>query len=785
MQVRLVAYRSISWLSRLRQFFRRRRLRLLLWSAGLLLLLSVAGDMLFPVPARIPYSQIVTADDGQVLSAYLSTDDKWRMRTELDDISPLLREAVIFKEDKYFYYHPGVNPVAILRALFNNLVQGRKTSGASTITMQVARLLEPKERTYASKLIEVLRALQLEWHYSKDEILRMYLNLLPYGGNVEGVKAAALLYCGRMPDHLSLAQIVALSVIPNRPTSLRIGRNNEAILAARNKWLRRMGAEGLFDAGQIEDALAEPIDMKRRSLARRAPHLALRLHHRFPDRAVIPTRLNLRIQNKVRTLSYNYVKRLKSWGIHNAAALVIDNATRGVVAYLGSADFSDKRHAGEVDGVKAVRSPGSTLKPLVYALAIDEGLVTPKSVLNDVPINIGGYAPVNFNRKYNGTVTAEQALARSLNVPAVSLLQKVGLPSFLDRLSDAGFRQIAADRDKLGLSAILGGCGVRLEELAGLYVALANGGRHLPLKYRRDDTVASAQALMTASAAYMITEILCQLERPDLPATYQSSVHVPRVAWKTGTSYGRRDAWSIGFNKRYTIAVWLGNFSGEGTPELTGADIATPLLFKLFNSLDYNSPNDWFAPPPGLDFRIVCTASGQVPSDFCDDQALDYFIPGVSSNRSCDHRRRVMVAHDETHSYCTHCRPDVGYKQKLYDNVSPELAAFYDAERIAYSRVPSHNSSCTRVFDAGRPRITSPVAGNEYLIERGDSTRIMLSCLASQDVTNVYWFVDDMLVGSAAAGERIFIHPHPGDLKISCSDDRGRNADISVKVTYY
>jgi penicillin-binding protein 1C len=534
-------------------------------------LLFLLLNFLFPLRKNITYSQIITARDGSVMYAFLSPDDKWRMKTELQEIIPQLRKTIIYKEDKYFYYHPGINPVAMVKAVFNNLLHGKTTSGASTITMQVARLMAPKERTYINKVIEVFRALQMEWLYSKEEILQLYLNLVPYGGNVEGVKSASLLYFGRLPDGLSLAQITTLAIVPNRPTSLGLGKNEALLTQERNKWLNRFAADKLFSAKQIQDALAEPLAARRRDIPRIAPHLAYRLKYEYPQETSLQTTISLLIQDKVEHLAYNYHKRLQRYNINNLAVLVLNNQTMEAEAYIGSPDYADMQNAGQVDGVRAIRSPGSTLKPLVYALGIDQGKITPKTMLADVPGNFAGYTPDNFDKKFNGNISIEKALSYSLNIPAVKVLHETGLPLFIEKLKQAGFEQIENDQHKLGLSVILGGCGVSLEELTGLYASFANEGKFREVQYIPSSGTADLQknklsaSLITASgkavaqnkqrrdrnslygvqivspeAAFMINEILTQATRPDLPNNYQSSYHVPKVAWKTGTSYGRR-----------------------------------------------------------------------------------------------------------------------------------------------------------------------------------------------------------------------------------------------------
>ncbi len=741
-------------------------------------------DRALPFKPFIPYAQIVTAADGTVVQAFLSADQKWRMKTELAEISPLLRQAIVYKEDRWFYWHPGVNPIAIVRAAVMNLSHLRVQSGASTITMQVARLLQPRPRTLVSKLIECVHALQLELHYSKDEILQMYLNLVPYGGNIEGVKAASLLYYDRLPQQLSLAQVVCLSVIPNRPTTLRLGEQNPEILSQRDLWLHRFAQREVFRKEMIDDALREPLVLKRVAIPRWAPHYALRLRSRFPNRPIIQSTLSAKAQQLCTQLCFNYVQRTKMLGIYNCAVMVLNNQTRNVEAYVGSADFNDKAHAGECDGVQALRSPGSALKPLLYAQAIDQGLLTPKTIVTDVPLNYNGYSPENYDQTFHGAVSVEQALAQSLNIPAVKVLHDIGVQPFAQKLNTLGFRDIKADAANVGLSLALGGCGVRLEELAQMYSCFASGGIVRPLHWIPEDVDTNGRRIVSPASAFMVTDILTQLTRPDLPVNFMSATHVPKVAWKTGTSYGRRDAWSVGYNKKYTIAVWVGNFSGEGIADLTGSTSATPLLFELFNSLDYNATSEWYKAPADVDFRIVCAETGLPPGEYCDKTVTDYFVPTVSPARKCEHVRRIAVSPDGRMSYCTSCLPRGAYRTMMVKSYAPELLSYYKSERVAVQIAPPHNPACTRVEREQGPRINSPTDGKSYIVNRNDDAPMMLSASVSADVENVYWYLNDKLLSESKASESLFFKPQRGRNKISCCDDKGRNTNIFVMVDW-
>jgi penicillin-binding protein 1C len=752
----------------------------LLFVFGLFLLLNAV----FPLKINIEYSPIIVAKDSTLMHAFLTSDDKWRMFTELDEITPELRKAIVFKEDRFFYFHYGINPVAILRAAFNNVRYGRRTSGASTITMQVARMVSPKDRTYLNKILEMFRALQLEWKFSKKEILQLYLNLAPFGSNIEGVKSASVIYFGKMPDQLSIAEIATLSIIPNRPVSLRLGITNDAITIERNKWLERYKEARLFKAAYINDAIEEPLVAYRHAIPRFAPQLCYRLKNKFRGKSIIHSCTNMEMQQKCEKLVNDYSRRLYFQNIKNAAVIIVDNASRSVIAYIGSADFNNTEDGGQVDGIRAVRSPGSALKPLLYAQAFDEGIISPKTIICDVPVSFSGYEPENYDNKYNGNITVEKALEGSLNVPAVKILNDMNPQKFIQRLIEAGFQHIEADKENLGLSVILGGCGVSLEEMADLYCSFANQGVHIPLHYTLNDTNSKSNQLITPGASFMLTEILTQLKRPDLPIDWANSSHTPKIAWKTGTSYGRKDAWSIGYNNKYTVGVWIGNFSGLGVPELSGADKATPLLFQIFNAIDYNTQKDWFKMPDDIQLRYVCSQSGLSPNSYCTDLVLDYYIPGVSSNSTCSHLKRVLINPDSTLSYCTACCPEYGYKEAWYPNLQPELITYYDNNLVKYQKIPPHNPKCERILQGSAPKITSPISENEYYVNVNDSMQIMLSCHVSNDVERVYWSINNRFYKSAARGEPVFFQPSEGKVDISCSDDKGRNTNITISVKF-
>lgn len=783
-------HRNITFMKKLKfRVTRKGILRFIKWSGigflGLILLFFIL-NWIFPLPDKVEYSTIITDNKGEVVNAYLTKDQKWRMKTELDEISPLLQKTIIAKEDKHFYSHPGVNPFAVIRAFFRNLF-GHRTSGASTITMQVAKALEPGKRNIWTKCRQMFRAFQLELKYSKKEILQMYLNLVPYGGNVEGVKAASLLYFKKNPDHLSLAEITALSIIPNNPGRLVIGKNNDIIIEERNKWLRKFARENVFTQKEIEDALAEPLTATRGTVPHYIPHLSYKLKKQggtSGSLSIIKTNIDLNTQLKAEKLVEDYVRTQRLKNIKNAAIVIIDNKTHKVITYVGSSNFNDTTDGGQVNGANAVRQPGSTLKPLLYAMCFDEGLLTPKTVMTDVAVNYQGYAPENYDEKFNGYVTVETALEHSLNIPAVKGLKMLGHEKMIQKLANCNFRQIQKDRRKLGLSMILGGCGTTLEELTGLFSSFANEGVYISPSFTQNDTLQQRVNVISPAANYMINEILSKINRPDFPLNWTATERMPKIAWKTGTSYGRKDAWSIGYNKNFTVGVWAGNFSGVGVPDLSGANVATPLLFKIFNTIDYDSDEEWFTQPDDCDIRQVCSETGMTPSGHCSSLVTDYFIPLISSTRACDNWQEIMTSPDEKISYCKSCAPQTGYKKKWYKIIEPDMQAWFEENRIAYQKIPQHNPNCELIFKGAAPAITFPVNGMEYIINRKNPEPLQLISKTANDVTKVYWYINNKFYKSCNAGEKQFFVPEEGTVKISCTDDKGRNRDIKISVKY-
>lgn len=747
-------------------------------------LFIVMLNLFFPLPQIKSYSQTIYSDNSKLLNAYLTHDDKWRMRTKFGEVSPDLIKAIIEKEDTWFHWHFGINPVALVRAFYQNITSGKRVSGASTITMQVARLLEPAERTYWNKFLEMLRAIQLELHYSKEDILEIYFSHIPFGGNIEGVKAASHIYFNRPPDKLSLSQAILLTVIPNDPNNLRLDQNTEEAVHKRNYWIERFVNHEIFPKQDLLDAKDEPVTAARFEITNSAPHFSQVVAANY-NQDELNTSLDQSIQKKAESLLANYVNRVKQKGVTNGSVLIIDNKTNSVVGYCGSADFYDEQNSGQVNGITSVRSPGSTLKPALFALAFDQGLLTPKMKLLDIPTDFGGYEPENYDLKFYGDVTAEFALINSLNVPAVRLLGKTGLSNFINALTKSGFQTIEKSREKLGLSLILGGCGVTLEELTRLFASFSNGGKIPQFKYLLNENESDGAKVFSVESSYLISNILSKNERPDFPVEFLHSTKLPKIAWKTGTSYGKRDAWAIGFNLNYTIGVWMGNFDGKGSPHLSGAEMAVPLLFDLFNAVDYDSQSEWFDLPENLSVRKVCSKTGLLPSKNCENLVDDYYIRGVSTNKQCELFKETYVDDEETVEYCPECLPKENYKKVYYPFYDPELTLWQIRNNIEVKRPPNHNPNCSAKFSSGGPKIISPSVEFEYFVERENKEEILLQAASHPNVKIHYWFVNDKFYKKCMPSEKVFLKPKEGNLKITCMDDRGRESSINISVRSY
>jgi penicillin-binding protein 1C len=561
---------------------------------------SVAALYFVPPPAldrSRSASVLVLAADGSILRGFLTADGKWRLPVEPDAVDPLYRRMLIAAEDRRFAQHPGVDPIAATRALLQLGVSGHIVSGASTLTMQAVRLLEPHPRSLVAKLAEMARALALERLSSKQEVLSLYLTLAPFGGNLEGVRAASLAYFGKEPARLSAAEAALLVAIPRSPERLRPDRHPEAARDARNRVLRRMAEAGVISPAAFAEAREERVPRARLAMPFRAPHLARELLDERPAALVHRTTIDPLLQQKVEDLLGREVSGLEQEA--SLAAVVVDNRGRRVLAYVGNADFASAARRGTLDMARAVRSPGSALKPFIYAMGFDRLIIHPETVLEDRARDFGDYAPADFDGRFQGEVTAREALQYSLNLPAVGLLDRLGPGRFAAALAAAGVRlRLPEPAAEPGLALALGGAGITLADLVRLYAALSNGGQVAPLRYREGDAATPGMAIFGPLAAWYVNDILADAPPPAgvLPAEIRRG---RRLAFKTGTSYGFRDFWAIGYDPEVTIGVWAGRPDGTPMPGHSGRLTAAPILFKIADLLGPSRSRDASPPPAG------------------------------------------------------------------------------------------------------------------------------------------------------------------------------------------
>jgi penicillin-binding protein 1C len=742
-------------------------------------------SLLFPLPPLKPCSLVVEDRNGRFLQAFLAQDGVWRLRTSPDEIPRKVKEILLRREDRWFYYHPGVNPFAIVRAAVQNFRSGRRVSGASTITMQIARMLQPRERTYLNKAVEVFRALQLEARYSKKELLEIYLSIVPLGGNVEGLRSAALLYYDTPLERLNIAQLFDLMLVPGDPNGLAPDRKADRLLGERKRQAAEWIRQGLFTAEDSVVMWNTPARAVRRALPRAAPHFALRIRELFPGESDVRSSLDLGVQRTVEQLLSNHLRPWKQRGVRNSAVLVVENATREILAYAGSEDFEDEAASGQVDAVRALRSPGSTLKPFLYAMQMDRGELTPRSRLLDTPYDAEGFLAENYDGLYSGYVYADDALRRSLNVPMVRMLKKAGLHQFLDFTSSAGFASLREQRARLGLSMILGGCGVTLEELVAAYAAFPAGGKFSPLRYAHEGAGVSGDGkqIFSPSSAWMVTEILRGLDRPDLPNNFEFALNLPAVAFKTGTSYGRRDAWSIGYSAEYTVGVWIGNVDQKGNPELVGGKSAAPLLIDILNSISRGSQKTILPQPKDIRGRLVCARSGLLPGPRCENLIDDVCSESRTSPRVCDICRDVLVSTDGRLSYCPSCVADHPYRTVTVSQYPSELLDFWRKSGTAYAAAPPHNPRCSGLFSGDGPSIVSPSNDMTYYFV-ATKQKLVLQATSGVDVRKHAWYVNDTYLGKNRAGEKLFVPIAAGEHTVTCIDDRGRATSVHIKVKY-
>jgi len=691
---------------------------------------------------------------------------------------------VITTEDRYFYLHPGVNPVSLIKATVANVRAGRTVRGGSTITMQIARMIEPKARTVTNKLFEIFRAFQLEMQFSKSELLAMYFNLAPYGGNIEGVGAAAYFYFDKEPSELTWSEAALLTAIPGSPERFRPDKFLERGRKRSEDILKRLCRSGVITSAEYEAALAEEIPSRRLSIPRHAPHLSESLRSAYPDSSQLHSTIRYEVQETCERLAKTYHRKYSAKGIHNLAIVVIDNDRSEIIAQVGSPDFDDSRHNGQVDATNARRSPGSALKPFVYGLAFDLGILSPEMMVADIPINYSGYRPVNYDETYRGVISVREALIHSLNIPAVNAASEVGLSNLYNVLRRGGLTTLDRPYYDYGLPLVLGACEIRLTELTNLYAALARDGIYRPARTLVGTNDKREVYLLSPEACYLLSDILVDLHRPDLPDSWRASVGSFPVAWKTGTSYGRRDAWTIGYTPEYTVGVWGGNCTGEGSVDLVGASVAAPIMFSVMTQIVKGPTQSWFQAPSGIGERPVCGASGQPAGRFCEETTTEMFLIGKSPGATCSVHRPIFVDRTTGMRLRANCTSSREYDRQVVEIWPPGVATWL-VNNGAGNPLPPYDPGCLSVADGRNPSIISPEDGSVFEIVDelpAEYQKIRLQAsIASGDGT-VHWFLDGKHLAAARAGEVTFYIPRKGKHSLLCVDDAGGSTSSSFVV---
>ncbi len=726
----------------------------------LMLAAVVAGGVWLAVPLPDPpfaddYSTVVLDADGDILHAYLAGDEQWRFRADALEISPKLLTAVVTFEDKRFYKHPGVDPLAVARAIWQNVTHGRVVSGASTLSMQVARLMRPKTRTVRNKFIEIVQAVKLECRYSKEEILSLYLAHAPYGSNIVGAHAASFYYFGRPSSRITWAEAAMLAVLPKAPGTVNPFHSRSELKARRDKLLRELCRSGHFGSITLDESVREPLPSSLYPMPAVAPHLCRRAA-RESDQSVILTTIEAPAQEVVEQLVSAHAAQVSFYGIPNVSALVAETATGKVRAYVGSADFSDARHGGQVDGVIAPRSTGSLLKPFLYALCVDAGRIHPLSLVRDVPVNYGSYAPHNASEWFDGMVRVRDALVRSLNVPPTILLRDYKVFRFRDFLSRAGMTTLFRKADDYGLALILGGAEGTLWDMVTLYRGLGTEGRFGGLTYLDGAGAVDGKQLLSPGSAWMTLSMLTDLRRPDDDGIDWTAFPARRpVAWKSGTSYGRRDGWAVGVTPHWVVGVWVGSFSGEGNPELGGARSAAPLLLAILEALPDGGPTApvWFEKPVNqLRSILLCGETGYRAGPDCPHTVPAEVPCEAPPLPQCPYHRAFYVDAETGYEVCSRCWKDA-------DKVQRDVRLVFPADASQYMRRnghlldqrPMHNPDCCVFADADPIQIAYPTHGADLVVPRdldGVHEKVTARAAHATAGAELFWYVDGRYLGT-------------------------------------
>ncbi|MGB9692141.1 MAG: penicillin-binding protein 1C [Candidatus Sumerlaeaceae bacterium] len=755
---------------------------------------------------------------GRFLRAYLARDEQWRMAVPLSEISPWVVRATLAAEDRRFYRHKGVDLMALARATWQNLTHGRIMSGASTITMQVVGLADTRERTLWRKFRQIVRALQLERRRTKEQILELYLTNAPYGGNIRGIEAAAWRYLGKSARTLSPAEAALLAGLPQAPSRYRPDRFPTVARRRALFVLHRMKECGFLSSDDLRRAAHHIPQISTAMPPVYAPHFCDLVHTRFPAEPRVHTTLDLDVQLSVERTLREQLEKLRGQNVTNAAAVVLENGSGDVLALVGSADYWDRSISGQVNGAFAPRSPGSTLKPFVYALALERNVVWPTSMLADVPGLFTNYDPHNYDLQWRGLVPLDRALAWSLNVPAMQVLERIGPAAVLEFLDAAGVRRMMPRDGELGLTLAVGTCSVRLLELANAYAMLARGGVWRPYRLvyppghdepllfaaarqwnlrqarerlltPKDSPTSAPVRLLSKDTCYYVNSILCDERLRDVQEVSPELRGIHSVAWKTGTSNGYRDAWTLAYNAHVTVGVWFGNFDGKPSPALVGGRVAAPVALKIINELakKYAQSPEWPRPPQEVEQVVICDQSGDLACELCPtthSAKLSKQFTSSGAAHVCRTHKKLLVECETLTLVCPRCMAGRRLKEIIATDWSPAVASWLRAQG-KLEGLPPHYAGCPTMRQGHPPQIVAPHDGETFVLasfREREFQKIKFEAVCDAVTSRLYWLLDGELVGVQAAGAPLSWLPEVGRHELRCVDERGRASIIHFDV---
>ena len=737
---------------------------------------------------HVPYSTVVTDRNGELLGARIASDGQWRFPPR-NTTPEKIKQCLITFEDRHFYHHWGVNPVSTGRAAYQNLKNKRIVSGGSTLTMQTIRLARNKSRTFGEKFIEMILATRLEFRASKEKILSMYVSHAPFGGNVVGLDAAAWRYFGHSAEELSWAEAAMLAVLPYAPAMIHLSKSRQSLLNKRNRLLKQLYGRKIIDSSTYELAISEPLPDEPHPLPQIAPHLVSRFYQERNGKYSVST-IDRGIQTQIENAAERWSNEFNRSDIRNLAILVIDIQTNQVVAYCGNVNFKRKQSGNQVDVIQAPRSTGSILKPFLYYAMLQEGSLLPHTLLPDIPININGFTPQNFSLQFEGAVPASEALARSLNIPAVTMLQKYGAPKFHTFLRQIGLKTINRPASHYGLSLILGGAEATLWDVTNTYAYMGRSLLQLPQTEcslllsdsENSEAVTSAKTtdIFQPGAVWQTFNALTEVNRPE-EIDWKSIPSMHPIAWKTGTSHGFRDAWAVGVTPHYAIGVWVGNATGEGKPGLVGARTAGPVLFDIFSLLP---PTQWFKRPGNVFVKNeVCRQSGHLKGRFCEETDTLLILPAGLKTEACPYHHLVTLSADETHRIYENCANLEPTIQKSWFTLPPVWEWYYKQHHPEYSPLPPFKPGCGE--DALQPMqfIYPPMNARIVLPKQMDgSPGYMTAELAhGNPATTIFWHLDNTYLTQTQDFHKISLQPTPGKHSLTAVDSAGN----TVTTTFY